>query len=107
MRGPRGRPRQRPEQVHADKRDDARHGRRSLHRRGITVRIARKGVEDKTRLGRWRWVVARTCAWLHHDRRLARRYARREDLHQAFLDLPGTLRGLKTLRRHTKALCIE
>jgi len=57
VRGTRGRPRQRPDKVHADKGYDARHCRQYLHRRGIKVRIARKGVEDKTRLGRWRWVV--------------------------------------------------
>ncbi len=62
VRGPRGRPRQRPEKVHADKGDDARHCRRYLHRRGIKVRIARKGIEDTSRLGRWRWVVGRTSA---------------------------------------------
>jgi len=62
VRGPRGRPRQRPEKVHADKGYAARHYRRYLHHRGIKVRIARKGVEDKARLGRWRWVVERTFA---------------------------------------------
>jgi transposase len=107
VRGPRGRPRQRPEKVHADKGDDARHCRRYLHRRGIKVRIARKGVEDTSRLGRWRRVVGRTFAWLNHYRRLAIRYERREELHQAFLDLACALIGLKTLRRHTQELCNE
>jgi len=107
VRGARGRPRQRPEQVHADKGDDARHCRRYLHRRGIKVRIARTGVEDKSRLGRWRWVVERTFAWLHHYRRLTIRYERREALHQAFLDLACALICLKTLRRHAKGLCNE
>ena len=101
-RGPCGRPRQRPEKVHADKGYDARHWRRYLHRRGITVRIARKGVEDKARLGRWRWVVERTFAWLNHYRRLAIRHERREELHQAFLDLACALICLKAPRRHTK-----
>jgi len=101
VRGPRGRPPQRPEKVHADKGYDARHCRQYLHRRGIRVRIARKGIEDKTRLSRWRWVVERTFAWLNHHRRLAIRYERREELHQAFRDLACALIGLKTLRRHT------
>jgi len=74
IRGLRGRPRRRPEKLHADKGYDARHCRQYLPRRGIKVRIARKGVEDKTRLGRWRWVVERTFAWLNHYRRLAIRY---------------------------------
>jgi len=72
VRGPRGRPRQRPEKVHADKGYDARHCRHYLHRRGIKVRIARKGVEDKARLGRHRWVVERSFGWAARFRRLAR-----------------------------------
>ncbi len=104
VRGSRGRPRQRPEQVHADTGDAARHCRRSLHRRGITVRLARKGVEDTARLGRWRRVVGRTFARSNHDRRLALRYERRAALHQALLDRACALIGLKALRRHTTAL---
>ncbi len=107
VRGPRGRPRQRPAKAHADKGYDARHCRQYLHRRGIAVRIARKGIEDKTRLGRWRWVIERTFAWLNHYRRLAIRYERREELYQALLDLACALICLKTLRRHTRELCNE
>jgi transposase len=83
-----GRRRRRPAKLHADKGYDVRHCRRFLARRGIGIRIARKGVEDKSRLGRHRWVVERTIAWLNHFRRPAIRYERREDIHQALLD-PG------------------
>jgi len=105
VRGPRGRPRQRPEKLHADKGYDVRHCRRYLQRRGIKVRIARKDIGDKRRLGRWRWVIERTFAWLNHYRRLATRYERREELHQAFLDLACALICLKALRHHTTELC--
>ncbi len=71
--------------------------RRYLHRRKIQVRIARKGVEGKTKLGRYRWVVERTLAWLHAHRRLAVRYERRDDIHQAFLDLGCALICLRFL----------
>jgi len=81
-----GRRRKRPEKRHADTGYDVRRCRRFLARRGIGVRIAREGVEDKARRGRHRWVVARTMAWLAHCRRLAIRYERREDIHQALLD---------------------
>ncbi len=81
-----GRRRKRPQKRHADKGYDVRRCRRCLARRGIGVRIARKGVEDTARLGRHRWVVERTMAWRAHCRRLAIRYARREDFHQALLD---------------------
>jgi len=61
-------------------------------------RIARKGVEDKARLGRHRWVVERTLARLNHFRRLAIRYERREDVHQALLDLGCALICLRRLQ---------
>jgi transposase len=38
-------------------------------------------------LGRHRWVVERTLAWLNRYRRLTVRYERREDIHRAFLSL--------------------
>jgi transposase len=49
-----GRPRKRPAKLHADKAYDARAKRRALGARGITPRIARKGIESSERLGRFR-----------------------------------------------------
>lgn len=83
----RGRPRFRPVKVHADKGYDSEKNRAALRRRGITPRIARRGVESSEKLGRHRWVVERTFAWLNHFRRLTIRYERRLDIHEAFLDL--------------------
>jgi IS5 family transposase len=84
---PVGRPRKRPKKLHTDKAYDSRPLRDELRRRGITPRIARKGFESSERLGRCRWVVERTGAWLNCFRRLRIRYERRDDIHQAFLDL--------------------
>ena len=94
---PNGRRRKRPLKLHADKGYDYPACRQFLHRRGIRCRIARKGVERADRLGRHRWVVERTLAWLHHLRRLAVRSERRDDLHQAFLDLGCALLCLRFL----------
>ena len=99
IKRPRGRPRKRPDRVHADKGYDYRHCRRYLQRRGIKCRIARKGVESQTKLGRHRWVVERTFAWLRRYRRLAIRYERRDDIHQAFLDLGCALICFNALQR--------
>jgi transposase len=85
--GRRGRPRHRPDKVHADKAYDAQANRAGLRARGIQARIARRGIESGERLGRWRWVVERTISWLHRMRRLRIRYERRDDIHQAFLTL--------------------
>jgi transposase len=87
IKGPRGRPRQRPAKLHADKAYAAEHCRHYLRRRGIGGRIARQGIESRERLGRYRWVVERTQAWLSRFRRLDVRYERRVAMHQAFLDL--------------------
>jgi transposase len=87
IKRPRGRPRQRPDKLHADKAYDIPRCRRALHRRHIKVRIARKGIESSKRLGRHRWVVERTLAWLAKYRRLTIRYERRADIHEAFLHL--------------------
>lgn len=87
----RGRPRKRPGKLHADKAYDNKRCRKALGKRGIKVRIARKGVEGSERLGRYRWVVERTISWLHRNWRLSVRHERRDDIHQAFLDLACSL----------------
>lgn len=60
-RGPR---RRRPGKLHGDKGYDYRHLRQWLRSRGITHRLARRGIESSTHLGRHRWVVERSVAWL-------------------------------------------
>lgn len=68
-----GRPRRRPDKMHADKGYDHRRCRASLHRRGIKVRIARRGVDSKDKLGRHRYVVERSVSWLLNYKRLGLR----------------------------------
>jgi hypothetical protein len=58
-RGRPGRPRKRPAKLHGDKGYDYPICRQLLRQRGITPRIARRGVESNTRLGRHRWKVER------------------------------------------------
>jgi IS5 family transposase len=65
IRRPRGRPRKRPDKLHADKGYESKKNRAALRQRGVRPRIARKGVESKQRLGRYRWVVERTHSWLN------------------------------------------
>ena len=91
IRGKRGRPRRRPDKLHADKAYNSAANRATLRRRHIIPRLARKGIESKERLGRYRWVAERTLAWLHSFRRLAVRYERRADIHEAFLWLGAAL----------------
>jgi IS5 family transposase len=65
--------------------------RRASRRRGISPRIARRGVESSQRLGRHRWKVERSLAWLLANRRLTIRYERRADILTAFLHLACAL----------------
>jgi transposase len=87
IRTARGGRRKRPEKLHADKAYDIPRCRQFLGQRGIKCRIARKGIERNDRLGRYRWIVERTLAWLSRYRRLTIRYERRADIHQGFLSL--------------------
>ena len=87
IRKHRGRSRKRPKKLHAEKAYDFPRCREALRKRGITPRIARRGIESSEKLGRYRWAVERTLSWTNRLRRLKVRYERREDIHQAFLDL--------------------
>ena len=91
IRQKRGRPRRRPDKLHADKGYDSARNRRALKKRGILSRIARRGVESSQKLGRYRWVVERTISWFHQFRRLRIRDERKGKLHRAFLLLASAL----------------
>lgn len=73
--GLRGRPRNRPKRF-ADRGYDFDKYRRLLWKRGIKPLIARRGVAHRSDLGKTRWVVERTFAWLHQFKRLRIRYER-------------------------------
>lgn len=99
VKRPRGRPRKRPEKLHADKAYDDKKCARALRERGIKRRIARKKVESSEKLGRHRWVVEWTLAWLAKFRRLTIRYERRDDIHDAFVLLGCSLICFNRLSR--------
>ena len=85
--GKRGRPRQRPDALYGDRGYDYDKHRRLLRKRGVRPKIARRGQPHGSGLGKIRWVVERTFAWLHNFRRLRTRWERDPDLHTAFLTL--------------------
>jgi transposase len=99
IKRPSGQRRRRPAKLHADKGYDYPRCRQALRRRHIRVRIARKGIDSSERLGRHRWVVERTLAWLNRFRRLTIRYERRADIHQAFLTLGCALICFNALQK--------
>ncbi len=73
-------------------------GRKELRRRGIQAKIAWPKSGRGSGLGKQRWVVERTIAWLHQYRRLRIRYERRDDIHEAFLAIGCSLICLKLLQ---------
>ncbi len=87
VRGRRGRPRQRPDAIYADRGYDHDKYRRLVREVGITPFIARRGEEHGSGLGVHRWVVEQTFALLHWFRRLRIRWEIRDDIHEAFLRL--------------------
>ena len=104
VKGPRGhpgRPRKRPAKLHLDKGYDYPRCRRALRRRKITPRIARRGIESSGRLGRHRYVVERSLAWLVGYRRLQVRYERRAEILLGFLHLACALLCRKSLNQPT------
>jgi transposase len=102
VRSRRGRPRRRPGKLHADKAYDQPALRTEIRRRGIAVRIARKGVETSQRLGRHRWIVEACLNWLLRNRRLIRRYDRKAEHFQAFANLACALLTYRRLLKTTK-----
>ena len=83
-------PRPSPQLVQGDRGYDSQPHRDQLQHRGIASQLAKRGRPHGSGLGRTRWVVERTLAWLHRFRRLAVRYQRRPCVHEAFL-VPGLL----------------
>ena len=70
-----------------DRAYDAEHIRHAFRARHILPLLAIRNTKHGSGLGRWRWVVERTFAWLNQFRRLRVRYEKRADIHLAFLTL--------------------
>ena len=74
-----------------------------LRGRRIRSLVAMRCMRHGSGLGRWRWVVERTFAWLNQFRRLRVRYDKRADIHEAFLSLACALVCWQSLRRRRRA----
>jgi transposase len=77
----------RPRRLFADRAYDSKAHRAALRDRGIIPHLARRKTEHGSGLGTHRWEVERTFAWLHANRYLVCRHARRADIHEAMLTL--------------------
>ncbi|AJT69853.3 Putative transposase for insertion sequence element [Streptomyces lydicus] len=98
IRGLRGRPRHRPRRLFADRGYDFDKYKSLIRKRGFAPKIARRGTPHGSGLGKTRWVVERTFAWLHQFKRLRIRYEIRAELHQGLLELACSIVYLRRLR---------
>ncbi|WP_397293185.1 IS5 family transposase [Pandoraea sputorum] len=99
IRGVRGQPLLKPKVIYADRGYDSEPHRQRLRERGIKPVFARRRTEHGSGLGKFRWVVERTHAWLHNFRRLRIRFERRADIREAFLKLGCSLVCWNIFRR--------
>ncbi|WP_239501918.1 IS5 family transposase [Streptomyces qinglanensis] len=94
-----GRPRRRPDALLGDKGYDSNPNRNALRERRILPVISRKGCPNITGMGKLRYVVEQTFALLHHFKRLAVRWERRTELHDAFVSLACSLICWRRLKK--------
>jgi transposase len=76
-----------PRRLYADRAYDSEAHEELLRWVGIEPLFAQRGEPHGSGLGRRRYVVERTIAAVHQNRRLKIRYEKRSELHQAFLTL--------------------
>lgn len=91
IRGERGRPQSKPVIVQADRGHGHGKYRKPLHAAGIATQIARRGEPRGSGLGKTRWVVERTFAWLHNFRRQRIRFERLAAIHEAFVNIAACI----------------
>lgn len=84
IQGPRGRPRRRPKALYGDRAYGSKKNRDGLKARGVQSRLARQGTPHGSGLGKVRYVVERSLAWVGQARRLKIRYDRLAAMHRAF-----------------------
>jgi transposase len=77
--------------LYADRAYDSAAFRRRLKDEGIEPFLAKRCTAHGSGLGKKRWVVERTIAWLHQFRRLRIRYERHGYMHRAFLSLAASI----------------
>ncbi|MEV4048464.1 IS5 family transposase [Streptomyces sp. NPDC049744] len=94
-----GRPRRRPEALLGDKGYDSNPNRRELRKHRILPVISRKGPPNTKGLGKLRHVVEQTFALPHQFKRLAVRWERRTELHDAFVSLACSLICWRRLKK--------
>jgi transposase len=84
IHGWRGRPRRKPAALYGDRAYGTPRNQKGLKERRITDHLARQRAPHGSGLGKVRWVVEGTLAWVGQARRLKVRYERLAAMHRAF-----------------------
>src|SRR5436309_2279502 len=84
IRGQRGRPRRTPKALYGDRQYGTPRNQKGLKERGIEDHLARQRTPHGSGLGKIRWVVEGTPAWVGQARRLKIRYDVLPAVHRAF-----------------------
>ncbi|WP_369229492.1 transposase [Streptomyces sp. R21] len=92
-------PGRRPEALLGDKGYDSHPNRDELRKRRILPVISSKGAPNVKGIGKLRYVVEQTFALLHHFTRLAVRWERRAEPHDAFVSLARSLVCWRRLKK--------
>ena len=93
--------RRKPTKLHTDKAYDHTNLRHWVRDCAIKIRIAGKGIESGNKLGKHRWMIERTMAWLTGYRRLTLRHERKATHFLAFLTLRAAITCHKKLAKNT------
>jgi transposase len=84
IRQRRGRPRRRPQRRYGDRASGTPRNHQGLQQRRIEDHLAQPRMPHGSGLGKIRWGVERTLAWIGQARRLKVRYDRLPAIHRAF-----------------------
>jgi transposase len=99
IRGKPGAPMRKPREVMGDRAYDSDPHRVKLSRRAIGTRLARRNTAHGSGLGIFRYVVEQTQALFHQFRRLRTRFDKRDDIHEAFMDIGCSMICWRRLHR--------
>jgi transposase len=84
IRGRHGRPRRKPKALYGDRQYGTPRNRQGLKQRRIEDHLARQRTPHGSGLGKIRYVVERSLAWVGQARRLKTRYDKLPSIHRAF-----------------------
>jgi transposase len=92
-----GEPEHRPETLYGDRAYDSEPHREELRKREIKPKLAKRGTQHGSGLGKYRWVVERFISWLHGFRKLRFVTEKSQEMQFAFFDLALALICLRFL----------